>query len=118
MKKKLTAVQWDSFLQLCGEGFGTLPLVVTSVDSMLGVLRRHQGLITALIVETFKTMYTEDMIMDCLDGAFYGRKSEKNAIAHIKDLASMGEASGKKKMKDMAHAIESNDKIGKFIPKT
>jgi hypothetical protein len=55
--------------------------------------------------------------MSCLHGAFFGKKSQKVAISHVKDLASTGEASGKKKMKDMAHAIESSDTLGKFIAK-
>lgn len=76
------------------------------------------GLLSTIVVSTFKEMYSEDVITDCLDGAFYTKKSEKGAMSHIKDLANSGEASGKKKMKDVAHALESSNKIGKFISKT
>lgn len=118
MKKKLTSEQWESFLNLCGEAFGTHFINFLVLMPSLGVLRRHQSLIAMLVVSTFKDMFPEDMIMECLDGAFYGKKPEKNAIAHVRELASTGEASGKKKMKDMAHTIESSDVIGKYIPKT
>eukprot|EP01126_Amoeba_proteus_P049876 TRINITY_DN5853_c0_g1_i4.p1 TRINITY_DN5853_c0_g1~~TRINITY_DN5853_c0_g1_i4.p1 ORF type:complete len:314 (-),score=51.62 TRINITY_DN5853_c0_g1_i4:58-999(-) len=104
MKKKLTSVEWEMFLQLCGQAFG--------------VLRRHRGLISTIIVSTFRDMYSEDIIMNCLSSSFHDDKTEARAISQILELARMGEASGKKMMKDIAHSIESNPTLGQFLSKS
>eukprot|EP01126_Amoeba_proteus_P050071 TRINITY_DN5883_c0_g6_i1.p1 TRINITY_DN5883_c0_g6~~TRINITY_DN5883_c0_g6_i1.p1 ORF type:complete len:230 (+),score=51.41 TRINITY_DN5883_c0_g6_i1:709-1398(+) len=104
LKQKLTAAQWASFVDLCGDAFV--------------VLRRHQGMLTTIITNTFKQLYTEEIIVECLSHSFYSQKTESSAKAHLLELVRLGEVSGKKKIKNLAHNIESSESVGRFIPKS
>eukprot|EP01126_Amoeba_proteus_P050065 TRINITY_DN5883_c0_g4_i1.p1 TRINITY_DN5883_c0_g4~~TRINITY_DN5883_c0_g4_i1.p1 ORF type:complete len:111 (+),score=39.62 TRINITY_DN5883_c0_g4_i1:353-685(+) len=102
MKKKLSEEQWLSFVNLCGDAFV--------------VLRRHQGMITTIVTSTLGQSYTEETIVECLSHAFYGQKSESGARSHVLELIRLGEISGKKMMKNLAHDIESSETLGRFVP--
>lgn len=63
---------------------------------------------------TFNKMYSEFLIADYLGEVFYGNNPENEAIDRVKDLANTGEASTKKKLKDLSHAFASSEAVGKF----
>uniref|UniRef100_A0A6B2LEF7 PI3K/PI4K catalytic domain-containing protein n=1 Tax=Arcella intermedia TaxID=1963864 RepID=A0A6B2LEF7_9EUKA len=89
--------QWEGFLELIGDAYK--------------MLRRNRGLITFLVSKLFSgNKYKEPQIIKCLSGAFYEQMTEKEAVEHIRDLASKGEASPKKAIKDLVHKIESKKK--------
>jgi len=95
---------WDDFLDLIGEAYR--------------MLRRHRGMLAYFVTKLFSggqkfagiKKYSEFQIIKCMSGAFYDSLTEDEAVHHIRELASRGEASPKKAMKDMVHRIESRSK--------
>jgi len=108
---KLGNAYWESFLELIGEAYR--------------MLRRNRGMISFFVTRLFageqklvnsagltnsSKKYKEPQIIKCLTGAFYDQQTENEAVLHIRDIASKGEASPKKAIKDLVHRIESKKK--------
>jgi len=96
------AEMWEDFLDLIGEAYR--------------MLRRHRGMIGYFVTKLFtadqkltgiKKKYKEFQIIKCLNGAFYDMLTEDEAVLHIREIASKGEASPKKAIKDLVHKFES-----------
>jgi hypothetical protein len=95
---------WDGFLELIGESYR--------------MLRRHRGMISYFVTKLFAgeqkfagiKKYKEFQIIKCLSGAFYDMQTEDEAVLHIREIASKGEASPKKAIKDLVHKFESKKK--------
>jgi len=95
---------WEGFLDLIGEAYR--------------MLRRHRGMLAYFVTKLFTgeqkfagmKKYKEFQIIKCLSGAFYDMQTEDEAVLHIREIASKGEASPKKALKDMVHKFESKKK--------
>jgi len=95
---------WDKFLALIGEAYR--------------LLRRNRGMITYFVIKLFGGLkkpqgvkkFKEPQIIKCLVGAFYDQMTEDEAVMHVREVASKGEASPKKALKDLVHRIESSKK--------
>jgi len=104
IRTKLSPPTWEKFLYLIGEAYR--------------MLRRNRGMITFFVTKLFGSLkksqelkkFKEPQIIKCLVGAFYDPKTEDEAVLHVRDLASQGEASPKKAIKDLVHRIESKKK--------
>jgi len=95
---------WERFLDLIGEAYR--------------LLRRNRGMITYFVTKLFASLkkplgvkkFKEPQIIKCLAGAFYDQMTEDEAVVHVRDVASKGEASPKKALKDLVHRFESKKK--------
>jgi len=95
---------WEKFLNLIGEAYR--------------LLRRNRGMITYFVIKLFGSLkkprgvkkFKEPQIIKCLVGAFYDQMTEDEAVLHVREVASKGEASPKKALKDLVHRIESKKK--------
>jgi len=97
IRMKLGKTEWEKFLYLIGEAYR--------------LLRRQRGILTYFVTHLFRTRkFNEPQIIKCLSGAFYDNLTEQDAVDHVRDVASKGEASPKKVMKDFVHEIESKKK--------
>jgi len=67
------------------------------------MLRRNQGMIIHFCTKLFAGVFPEVLILDCLVSAFLPSLPESEAREKIKQMVASGEASNKKKFKDLWH---------------
>jgi len=87
--KQILQDKWIRFLSLCGYAYV--------------ILRRNSGLITHFCTKLFAGNFPEPVVRECLVSAFQLHLSEDEARENIKAMVASGEASNKKKIKDLWH---------------
>jgi len=94
--KQILQDKWLRFLSLCGNAYI--------------LLRRNSGMITHYCTKLFAGIFPEATVRECLNSAFQLNISEDEARENIKIMVTSGEASNKKKIKDMWHKFTKKTK--------
>lgn len=92
--KQILQDRWQRFINLCGNAYV--------------ILRRNDGLIIHLCTKLFSGIFPEEVIRATLVSAFQLHLSEEDACRNIKEMVQSGEASNKKKVKDLWHKWTKN----------